>query len=155
MRKDYDTEAMKLVKAVNTAIESFQKFPPSDLTNENVNQVISVYSEWRHSILNPEPAFKKIASLNHYVQQVFTYFNEGNGETVEYFWKQLKVEQLGYPREDQLRKAINRGKIKHRMEYDLVVDNLVIAEQEQRISQHEAEQLNEMLGAFRLRSKTN
>ena len=41
MRKDYDTEAMKLVKAVDTAIESFQKFPPSDLTNENVNQVIS------------------------------------------------------------------------------------------------------------------
>jgi hypothetical protein len=67
----------------------------------------------------------------------------------------LKVEQLGYPREDQLRKAINRGKIKNRMEYDLVVDNLVVAEQEQRISQHEAEQLNEMLGAFRLRSKTN
>ncbi len=108
MRKDYDTEALKLVKVVDTAIESFQKFPPSDLTNENVNQVISVYSEWRHSILNPEPAFKKIASLNHYVQQVFTYFNEGNGETVEYFWKQLKAECPDM-RRDVSRPRITRG----------------------------------------------
>ena len=59
MRKDYDAEALKLVKVVDTAIESFQKFPPSDLTNENVNQVISVYSEWRHSILNSMMKFSE------------------------------------------------------------------------------------------------
>lgn len=85
---------------------------------------------------------------------MFTYFQEGNGETVEYFWQQLSKENLGYLREDKLLKIISRGKIKGRLEYDLVIDNLVAAQQDGRITEHEAKQLNKMIDVYESREKT-
>lgn len=148
MRQDYNTEAIKLAKAVGIAIDSFIKYPPKEFTKENVDHVVKVYSDWKDSILNPEPKFRKIVSLKHHVQNVFTYFQESGGEAVEYFWKLLDKENLGYTRKDKLRKIIERGKIKGRTEYDLVVDCMVAAEQAKRITAQEANQLSEMLGKF-------
>lgn len=153
MRPDYDTEANKLAKAVDIAIDSFIKYPPQDFTKENVDHFVKTYSEWKESILNPEPKFRKIASLKYHIQDVFTYFQEASGQTVEYFWKQLDNENLGYVREDKLRKILSRGKIKGYNEYTLVVDSIVVAEQEKRITKQEAQQLAEMLGEFELRGK--
>ncbi|EMS32935.1 hypothetical protein C943_00942 [Mariniradius saccharolyticus AK6] len=153
MKKDYDTEAIKLAKAVDIAIDSFTKFPPKDFTKENLDHVVKVYSEWKNSILNPEPKFRKIASLKYHIQDVFTYFQESGGEAVEYFWRLLDKENLGFTREDKLRKIIDRGKIKGLIEYDLVVDSIVAAEQEKRISRQEANQLSKMLGEFESRKQ--
>lgn len=153
MRQDYETEAIKLAKAVDIAIDSFTKYPPKDFTKENVDHFVNVYSEWKDSILNPEPKFRKIASLKYHIQDVFTYFQEGGGEAVEHFWRQLAKENLGYVREDKLRKIIDRGKIKGRIEYELVIDSLVVAEQDGRITTQEAKQLSEMIGEFETRGK--
>jgi hypothetical protein len=148
MRQDYNTEALKIAKAIDIAIDAFTKYPPKDFTKENIDHVVNVHYEWKNSILNPEPKFRKIASLKYHIQDVFTYFQEGAGETVEYFWRQLAKENLGYAREDKLRKIIDRGKIKGRIEYGIVIDSIIAAEQEKRITKQEAKRLSEMLGEF-------
>ncbi|MBK6398413.1 MAG: hypothetical protein IPF75_09140 [Bacteroidetes bacterium] len=153
MRQNYETEAIKLAKAVDIAIDSYTKYPPKGFSQENLDHVVNLHYEWKNSILNPEPKFKKLASLKFEIQNVFTYFQEGTGDTVEYFWRQLSKENLGYVREDKLRKILDRGKIKGRIEYELVIDSIVVAEQEERITKQEATQLSEMIGEFETRRK--
>jgi len=84
---------------------------------------------------------------------VFTYFQEAAGDAVEYFWRQLAQENLGYVREDKLRKILAREKIRGRIEYELVIDSLVAAQQGGRITEQEAKQLNEMIGKFETQAK--
>lgn len=155
MMQNYDTEALKLAKAIDIAIYCFRKHPPEEFTKEHIDHFVNVYSEWKDRILNPEPEFRKMASLKYDIQNVFTVYQEGSGEAVEHFWQQIANENLGYIREDKLRKIVNRGKIRGRSEYDLVVDSIVSAEQENRISKDEALQLDRMLDEYELRGKRN
>lgn len=153
MKKDYQTESIKLAKAIDIAIDAYSKYPPKDFQRKDCDHVISVYYEWKNDVLNPEPQYRKIASLKYHIEAVFTYFQEASGQTVEYFWKQISNENLDFKREDKLRKIINRGKIKNHIEYDLVIDSFVAAEQEGRISSDESVKLSEMIGEFENRKK--
>jgi hypothetical protein len=153
MNRNYETEAIKLAKAIDIAIDAFVKYPPKDFTEEHIDHVVSVHNEWKNAVLNPEPKFKKIASLKYDIQNVFTYFQESSGETVEYFWRQIKNESLDYVREDKLRKIIERGK-KGQIEFDLVTDSLVAAEQDGQITKEQAGQLSRMIGEFEKRGKS-
>jgi hypothetical protein len=153
MKQDYDTEANKLAKAIDIAIDAFVKFPPKDFTKDNLDHIVNTHNQWKKAVLNPEPKFRKIASLKYSIQDVFTYFQEVSNETVEYFWQQVAKENLGYIREDKLRKILVQGKIKNRVEYDLIIDSIVAAQQMKRISSEEAKILNKMIGAFESKAK--
>ena len=83
----------------------------------------------------------------------FTVFQEGTGEAVELFWRQVAEEELEYVREDKLRKVIDRGRIKGRLEFDYVTDTFIAARQEGRITEAEADQLSGMLGDFENRKR--
>jgi hypothetical protein len=148
MKPNYDIEAIKLSKAIDIAIDSYSKFPPKDFTQANIDHVVNLHHEWKNSVLNPEPQFRKIGSLKYQIENIFTFFQEGTGEAVEYFWRQLANEDLGYVRVDKLRKIIDRGKIKGRIEYEFVVDQIVAAEQCARITREESLKLSNMLGDF-------
>ena len=148
MRLDYETEAIKLAKAIDIAIESFRKFPPKDWTYDHLDHFVKVYLEWKEDLWQCEKKFKKIASLKYVIADVFTYFQEAEGHTVEYFWEQIEKSNLGYIREDKLRKMLDRGKINGDIEYGIVVDSIVAAEQVNRITQTEVLKLNEMLAAY-------
>ena len=147
-KKNYEDEAIKLSKAADIAIESFEKFPPEIWSKEVLNHVISCYTEWKYNALNPEPQFKRIASLKYNIENVFTYFQESAGKEVEYFWQQIQKQNLDYIREDKLAKVIKCGKIKNRIEFEYVTDIIVHAEQENRITNDEAKQLGKMLYEF-------
>jgi hypothetical protein len=153
MKINYDIDAIKLSKAIDIAIDSYSKFPPKDFTQANIDHVVNLHNEWKNSVLNPEPQFRKIASLKYQIENVFTFFQEGTGETVEYFWRQLSNEDLGYVRVDKLRKIIDRGKIKGRIEYEYVLDQIVVAEQCARITRDESLKLSKMLGDFETSKK--
>ena len=71
MRKTYEEEAEKLAKAIDIAIEAFQKYPPKDFQPQHVEQFVKTYLDYRNKALNPEPQFKKMASLKHKIQDVF------------------------------------------------------------------------------------
>ncbi|RNI23119.1 hypothetical protein [Rufibacter latericius] len=148
MKRDYNSEAEKVARAIDIAIESFSKYPPTGFNEAHVNQFIKVYSENKESALNPLPQYRKLASLKYIVNDILIFFQESKGEAVEVFWKKVNQENLGYKREDKLRKILDRGKIRGRIEYELAVDSIVAAEQEGRITKEEASLLGELIGAF-------
>ena len=152
-KRNYEEEAMKLSKAIDIAIESYEKFPPDYWSKEELNHVINCYKEYKDLALNPESNFKKIASLNYLIKDVFTSFQESAGKEVEYFWQQIEKHKLNYIREDKLEKIIKRGKIKSRIDFEYVTDIIVPAEQENRITNDEAKKLGKMLNEFEFKKK--
>jgi hypothetical protein len=106
-KKEYATEANRLARAIDIAIESFRIYPLEGWSNKQIEHIVKVYSEWKYSALNPALEYKKIASLNYRVQEVLTIFQEGTGQAVDYFWKRIAAEELGYERVDRLRKVLD------------------------------------------------
>lgn len=152
-KRSYEEEAIKLSKAIDIAIESFEKYPREIWTKETQAHIIDCYREWKEKALNPKSEFRKVVSLNYIINDVFTVFQESEGKDVEYFWKQIKANNLDYVREDKLGEIIKRGKIKNRIEFEYVTDLIVVAEQETRITRSEAEKLAGMIGEFELNSR--
>lgn len=146
--RTYEEEANKLAVAIDIAVEAFQNECPANFTAQHQAHFIKTYKEWKENSLNPEPQFKKLASLKYIVNDVFTYFHEGTGPTVEYFWKRIAEENLDYTRENRLKKILERGNIKGRIEFDYVIDMFVVAQQNGMITKDEALQLNDMLQKF-------
>ena len=155
MKKDYILEAEKVARAIDIAIESFSKYPPIGFNEAQVNQFINVYKDYKESALNPLPQYKKLASLKYIVNDILTIFQETKGEAVEVFWKKVNEENLGYKREDKLRKILDRGKLRGRIEYELAVDSIVAAEQEGRITKEEACLLGKLIGEFEFGKNKN
>lgn len=147
-KRDYSTEANKLAKAIDIAIESLNKFPPKEMSSIDLEHTINVYADWKYSVLNPEPQFKRLVSLNYDIQNVFTYFLESTGNTINYFWKQIEENNLDYVRQDKLRKILDRGKIRGRIEYEYITDIIVVANQEGRTTEEETNKLAKMLSDF-------
>jgi hypothetical protein len=147
-KRTYEEEANKLSKAIDFAIEAFEKECPVDFEPHHQEHFINTYKGWKKSVLNPEPQFKKLASLKYNIDDVFTYFQEGAGPTVEYFWKKVDEAGLDYKRENRMRKILDRGKIKGRTEFNYVIDMFVVAQQNGMITREEAERLNKMLKEF-------
>ena len=150
---DYNAEALRLAKAIDLAIEAFQKYSPQNWNTQQVMHFVKVYSEWKNSALNPAPQFKKAASLNYIIEDVFTYFQEGAGNNVEHFWAQITKENLGYIREDRLSKILSKNKLKNCVDYEYVIDVLVVAEQEGRIGEQQVKKLSEIIGEYENRKK--
>ncbi len=152
-KRSYDEEAIKFSKAIDIAMETFEKFPPEIWSEEVLHHVKNTHIEWKKMALNPKPIFKRIASLNYLVNDFLIYFQENNGKDVEYFWKEIKTQNLNYVREDKLGKIMKRGKINNRIEFEYATDIIVVAEQEKRITEGEAKKLAEMIGEFELRKR--
>lgn len=99
-------------KAIDIAIKAFEKFPAKNYTVENIKHSVGVYNGWKNDCLNPDKKFHNLTSLKYIVTNVFIFFQEGSDEAVEYFWKEIKNQDLGYVRENKLEKILKRGKIK-------------------------------------------
>ncbi len=153
MKRDYVLEAEKVAKAIDIAVESFSKYPPISFSEAEVNQFIKVYREYKENALNPLPQFKNLTSLKYIVNDILTFFQESKGETVEVFWEKVNQENLGYKREDKLRKILDRRKIRGRLEYELAIDSIVAAEQGRRITKEEANLLGKLIGEFEFGKK--
>ena len=151
--KTYEEEAQKLARAIDIAIEAFEKYRPLHFTEEHITWTISCYQQFKQDALHPKPQFKKLSSLKYIVSDAFTYFQESAGETVEYFWKRIGEENLDYQRENRLEKILDRGKIKGRIEYDFIIDSLVPAQQSGTINEKQAALLNSMIASYKQRKR--
>lgn len=147
-KKTYEGEARKLGLAIDIAIESFKQKCPQNFNKTHQDHIISTYQNWKESCLNPNPQFKTLTSLKYTINDVFSYFQEGAGPTVEYFWKRVKEQGLDYKRENKLAKILTRGTIKGRIEYDYVTDMIVVAEQVGLTTKSETMKLSAMLEAY-------
>lgn len=152
-KSTYQEEVNKLAAAIDIAIAAFKVECPPDFEKSHQEHTISCYVNWKESCLNPEPQFRNLASLKYSINDVFTYFQDGTGKTVEYFWKKINEAKLDYERENKLEKVLNRGKIRGRIEYEYVTDMIVVAEQVGMTSKEETKKLSDMLGEYESRKK--
>lgn len=147
-RRDYATEAVRISKAIDIAVEAFKKHPIDKLSAAQNEHIIKCYLEWKDMALNPEPRYKLLASLKYTIQDVFSYFNESSGADVEYFWLKIEEQQLGYERINILAKIFERGKIRGRIEYEFATDVIVVYEQMGKITADEVLKLGAMIGDY-------
>ncbi len=153
-KKSYQNEVEKLFQAIDLAIEAYKKYPPKNWTPDIVTMVTTNLENDKNRITNAEKKFRTLGSLKYHVEAVFTFFQEGTGEAVEYFWKRIEEEGLDYERVNKLEKILNKGKIKGRIEYDYVIDMILVAEQKQLITTEELKKLNQMIGEYESKRKT-
>ena len=149
MKKDlYKEQASYLIKAIDIAIDSFKKFPPKDFLPEHVIKIINTYLDFRHEVLNPEEKFRTITSLKYSINDVFIFFQETGGVTVNFFWQEVNKMVLPYKRENKLQKILKRGKIKTQIEYDFIIDVLVPYQQEGLINNEDSLKIKILLTEF-------
>ena len=101
--------------------------------------------------LNPEPQFKKVASLKYLENDFLIYWNEADGEDIEKFWIELYKNGIDFERKDTIQAVLKRKRIKDIPEYDSVIDNIVVAEQIGRIDKSQVKELNQLIGEFEQR----
>lgn len=142
----YQDRAERLAKIVDIA-ESVIK--GSDILSDDTK---SGKLQWGRQIkemaLNPEPQFKRVASIKYLEDDFLTYWNEASGPDVEKFWSTLNNGGIDFERKDIIKAILKRGKIKDIYEYDYVIDNIVVAEQLGRINNGQVDELNRFLGEF-------
>jgi hypothetical protein len=145
---NYTEQAHALGKAADIAIEAFEKFPPKGFNSAQLDHVINTYKEFKNNALHPEAKYKNLKSLSYVKTDILTIFQEGSGDFVNYFWKQVADQRLGFKRENKLQKILKRGKIKSQIEYDFIIDVLVPYQQEGVINETDANILKQMIGEF-------
>lgn len=149
-KKTYEEESEKLIKAIDIAIDSFHKYLPKDWEMNHLVHTVDCYKNWKEQVINSTS--KSLTSLKYHINDVFTYFNEVTGQTVEYFWQRINEEGLDYTRTNKLEKILKQGKIRGRIEYDYVTDMIVVAEQTGMTTAAQSEKLGKMLSDYELRS---
>ena len=144
----YDDEAKLLSRAIDLAIESVKKLPPKGFDDNHINHFVSTYLDYKNKVLNPEPKYKNSKSLAYIENAILTYFQEGTGDAVHFFWKTVNDQNLGFKRKNKLDKILKRQKIKNQIEYDFVIDVLIPYQQEGLLSEADAQKLNQMIARF-------
>jgi hypothetical protein len=150
----YQIELENLDKACDIAIEAYAKFPPIGWPLEEVEWSIKCRKETKNGLKDRKSPFNNLSSLKYEYQDIFTYFQEGSGQTVEEFWKRIKEVRLPYKRENKLAKILKRGKVRNNIEYDFVKDVLNPYLQDGIISETEAKFLDAVLGEFEQKTIT-
>ncbi len=150
-RRSYREEVDKLCRAIDIAIDTYKSHPPPEWTIDNINFATDMLEKDKSRRINCEPRFRSLASLKYDIDAVFTYFQEATGNTVEYFWKKIKEENLDYKRVNKLEKIFKRGKIRGRIEYEYSKDIIVVAQQTGMITEKEAKKLGGMIHQFEFR----
>lgn len=153
MKRNYEDEAQHLIEAIDIAIEVFTTPPLTGQLPDHAPQMAAAYKGFRYELINAAPQYQNLASLKYSIEEVFTYFQEGSGPVVNFFWQQIKAANLPYTRKNKLEKILKRGKINNQIEYDYVVDTVVPLEQEGMITADEAALLKQYIGNFESRKK--
>ena len=138
-----------LFKAIDIALDSFNKYPPIKLGED----FIDFYKGLKNKILNHEKKFKNMTSHKYNIEAVFTYFQECSGSDVEEFWKQIKEAGLPYKRQNKLAKILKRRKINNDIEFDFVTDVIVPYRKDGLITEEESILLKQYLGDFEMKVK--
>lgn len=149
----YNEQAKTLAIAIDIAIKAFQTYPPYGSNQSQVDHMVNTYLQFKNEALNPKPQYKNLGSLKYSIEAVFTFFQECAGKAVDYFWEEIKKNNLPYKRENKLVKILKRGKIKDSIEYDFIIDVIVPYQQEGLLTADERNNLNQMISVFENKKK--
>jgi hypothetical protein len=148
VKRSYEEQSGYLIGAIDIAIEAVQNIHPKGFNQKHVDIFLESYFGWKKRIMESEPKFRNLTSLKYDIVNVFTYFNEASGPTVDLFWNMIKEQNLPYERVNKLAKILSKQKIKNRIEYDYVIDAMVPFKQQGMISEDDFQLLNKLLGDF-------
>jgi hypothetical protein len=145
----YNNRAEQLSMAIDIA----EKIINESLSIDEVTKkhFINFGQQMKEMALHPKPQFKNIASIKHLENDFLTYWNESSGEDVEMFWRLIAQHEIPFERKDLLKKVLLQKRIKNSIEYDHVIDGIVVDEQTGRISSDDAHKLNQYLSEFERR----
>ena len=150
-RLTYQERADRLAKAVDIAVKIINESKRFD--NASKIPMINLCNQIKQMALNPEPQFKKVASIKYLENDFLTFWNESTDKEVDTFWIELYKNGIDFERKDTIKTVLKRGKIKDIHEYDNIVDNIVVAEQIGRINKEQAIELSQMIGDFENQNK--
>src|SRR5829696_5669155 len=130
-KQTYQERADRLAKTINIA-ETILKSSDSH-SDDMRSHMLQWGQQIRDMALNPEPQFKRVASIKYLENDFLTYWNEASGPDVERFWLTVGNSSIDFERKDILKAILKRRRIKDIHEYDYVVDSIVVAEQLEKI----------------------
>src|SRR5687768_13120467 len=131
VRQTYEQKAEQFAKACDIGIQVLSEaIIPAD---EKKRMIGSCGSD-KQMALHPLLVYKRIGSLKCIEAEHFWYWNEHNGNHIDEFWRKIKEAGLGYERTDMFQRILKRGRISNMHEYDYVIDEILVAEQNGRIS---------------------
>lgn len=145
-RLTYEERAELFAQAadiVQRVVANSTQFP--DSTKTAIEQGAA---ELKRMALEPQPQFRRIASLRYLEEALLTVWNETTGPDTDLVWAEMRKLELPYERKDVLAVVLKRKRIKDEHEFDYVTDNIVIAIQEGRITKEQAVELDAMLMKF-------
>jgi hypothetical protein len=148
-RQTYLERVERLAKTIDIAEKVIVN--SKSLDEKTRTHFINWGREIKHMALNPEPQFKKVASLKYLENDFLIYWNEADGKDIEKFWTEIFKNGIDFERKDTIQAVLKRKKIKNIHEYDSVIDNIVAAEQIGRIDKTQVKELNQLIGEFEQR----
>ncbi|MBK7946576.1 MAG: hypothetical protein IPJ85_15325 [Flavobacteriales bacterium] len=145
-RQTYDERANQFVRAVDI----IQTVVMASMEFQDAHKAVMKqgFEEMKRMSLNPEPQFRRIASLRYLEEHVLGGWSDATGPDADRVWAEIQKQGLPYHRKDVLAVVLKRKRIKDQHEFDYVTDNIVIAEQENRITKEQAVALDAMLMKF-------
>lgn len=147
-RDKYIDEVNKTVIVIDTAIDAIRKYPPEAFDASHLNQFVNTYTDFKSKVTNPEPPHKNIKSLSYIKNDALIYFQEGSGDAVSFFWKELKQKGIDIKRINKLEKILKKNKISNQIELDYVTDMMIPAQQEGHITKEQLAILNSLIEKF-------
>jgi hypothetical protein len=144
--KKYMERAKMLLEAMEISDKAFQE--SITLDDNTKRMVLHGHNEMKKLALNPPEGFATIRSLAYLEDAFLTHWNEASGPDVEKFWNEIAKRSINYKRRDILKEILKKKKINNDMELAVVIDNLVVAQQTGKITNSEAELLNEYILKF-------
>lgn len=145
-KPEYDKKLSDFCKAIDIAIEAFQKYPPELFEPKHVIIATNSLNMYKDAALSSKS--KSLRGLNQSINEVLSPLQEGNEKHVEYFWKKIEENNIPYVRENRLLKILTRKKINSAFEYDLVTDMMVPLYQLKKITEDEFNLLGKLLDDY-------
>lgn len=149
-RTTYEQRANRLARTVDVAETVIRA--SRELSAREKREMLKFGEETKRFALEPEPRFRRVESLEYLESEFLTYWNESIGPDTETFWKLIKQAGIDFERRDVIQDVLRRGRIASIHEYDAIVDNIVIVEQEGIVSPAEVRELSRMLGEYESRN---
>ena len=147
----YQERAERLSKSVDIAVKIVNE--SEQFGDDFKTPMINFCNQLKQMALNPEPQFKKVASIKYLENDFLTYWNESTDKEVDKFWIEIHKNGIDFEKKDTIKTVLKRGKIKDINEFYNIIGNIVIAEQIGWIDQEQIIELNRMIGDFENRNK--
>ncbi len=151
-RQTYEQHADRLAKVIDIG---YRIISESEIPLEDKARLLRMCKLDKESALNPAPIYKRVGSLRCIESEHFYYWNETQGAHIEKFWLELKRNGTQYERKDIFKSVLKRNRINNRQEYDYIIDEMLVAEVNKRITMEEYKKLNEMLLVYEKKHTKN